>query len=464
MSSPELKKTLNRSLNKLEKKRDRSNRRQNLSNQAGQLFIFAYDEFIKYITKQLETAGVSKPKKKAKKLEKNFSKKLRGTTLAGVSKVKIKEMQALRDSILKGELPAPVYGKISSETHKIFLIKTYGQVSSYKCQIGTELEKISKGKVDKSFVTGDLTGLTKDEFRGLQLGHGEYGAAVSATRVLAAEKFLDDTDTSNFNDTDRAAFKDLRQKIQEYKQNLKVIAELQAEQVVDSRGNFKSSFIPILSGQFAKENQDDGTKEQRLLEEMSESFQETLDILNQKGSRSNKEAIEDTIISNFSSKKELKYTGKAKPKKEVRSKSNSGRVNKNFKDTKKVSVAAGAAIPTIRKTKGQRRGKSNVSSVPFAMIDVFNKKLPETLKKNMSTPRLNYRTGRFSESVRVTDVVETKKGYPSFGYTYQKYPYQTFEPGYAQGSQERDPRKLIDASMREIAAQFALGRFFTRRR
>jgi len=44
-----------------------------------------------------------------------------------------------------------------------------------------------------------------------------------------------------------------------------------------------------------------------------------------------------------------------------------------------------------------------------------------------------------------------------------RYPYETFEPGNAQGSVERDPRKLIDKSIREIAVQFAIGRFYTRR-
>jgi hypothetical protein len=97
------------------------------------------------------------------------------------------------------------------------------------------------------------------------------------------------------------------------------------------------------------------------------------------------------------------------------------------------------------------------------MISVFNKELPLALQRNMNSPRLNYVTGRFADSVSVTNVISTAKGYPSFSYTYDKYPYQTFEPGYKQGSQERDPRRLIDASMREIAAKYALGRFFTRR-
>lgn len=461
MSSSSLKKTVKRSLFRLEKDR---NRRKKLNRVKGQLFIFAYEDFIDYITKELKKAKVKKPKTKAKELEKNFSKLLRGASLAGISKSKTKEMQALKNRILNGELPAPVYGKISKNTHKIFLIKSYSQVSRYKTTVGKELENMTDNAVSKSLVTGDQTGFQEGGFKGLQLGHGEYGAAVSATRVLAAERFLDDTDISDFNETDRAAFRDLRKKIQEYKDNIKVIAELQANTVVAADGTFLSNFVPILSGQLAEENQDDAKQERQLLEDVNNAFTSTLDILNQKGSRSNKEAIEDTLLYNFSSKKELKYKGTAKPTKRVKKKTTSGKVTETFKGKSTVSIAAGAALPSAKKGRSAKSRKTNVSSVPFAMIDVFNRKLPETLKKNMGSPRLNYRTGRFSESVRVTDVVQTKKGYPSFGYTYQTNPYQTFEPGYNQGSQERDPRKLIDASMREIAAQFALGRFFTRRR
>ena len=93
----------------------------------------------------------------------------------------------------------------------------------------------------------------------------------------------------------------------------------------------------------------------------------------------------------------------------------------------------------------------------------INKRLPQVVAQNMQSPALNYRTGRFSSSVKVTDVVRTPRGYPSFGYTYDKFPYQTFEVGYAQGDPERDPRKLINQSIREIAAEMAIGRFFTRR-
>jgi hypothetical protein len=81
----------------------------------------------------------------------------------------------------------------------------------------------------------------------------------------------------------------------------------------------------------------------------------------------------------------------------------------------------------------------------------------------MESPRLNYRTGRFASSVRVTDITKRQKDFQVLGILIMKYPYQTFELGYAQADVDRDPRKLIDLSIREIAAQFAIGRFYTRR-
>jgi outer membrane phospholipase A len=83
----------------------------------------------------------------------------------------------------------------------------------------------------------------------------------------------------------------------------------------------------------------------------------------------------------------------------------------------------------------------------------------------MGTPRLENRTGRFASSVRVTDVMPTKQGFPSIGYTYQRDPYQVYEStsGSRFASTNRDPRSLIDGSIREIAAELAIGRLYTRR-
>ena len=127
---------------------------------------------------------------------------------------------------------------------------------------------------------------------------------------------------------------------------------------------------------------------------------------------------------------------------------------------KKVSVKQGKRITVPPKNV---KTKSNPASIPMNMIGVINQRLPEVIAQNMRYPALEYRTGKFANSARVTDMAKTAQGFTSIGYTYEKNPYQTFEPGYRQGSPDRDPRRLIDRSIREIAAQFAMGRFYTRR-
>ena len=65
---------------------------------------------------------------------------------------------------------------------------------------------------------------------------------------------------------------------------------------------------------------------------------------------------------------------------------------------------------------------------------------------------LNYRTGRFAESAKVTSISQ-RQGLITAFYTYMKNPYQTFEPGFKQGSPaSRSPKLLISKSIREIVA------------
>jgi hypothetical protein len=141
-----------------------------------------------------------------------------------------------------------------------------------------------------------------------------------------------------------------------------------------------------------------------------------------------------------------------------RTKKDSG-VSPTAYTTKKGRLATGAIASKV----GKRAKQSNFNTV--SMIGILNSKLSDTVAKNMGSPKLNYRTGRFAGSVRVTDITITAKGHPSIGYTYQRDPYEVFESssGSKFSSMERDPRKLIDVSIRELAAQQAIGRLFTRR-
>jgi hypothetical protein len=145
------------------------------------------------------------------------------------------------------------------------------------------------------------------------------------------------------------------------------------------------------------------------------------------------------------------------------------------KRTKKKTKATAKKVSTKTKSKSRskklrtpnkrRRNSKGVASSPLQLIGVLNKKLPDTVRRNMREPGLQNRTGQFAESVKVTNIMQTPQGFPSIGYTYQRDPYEVFEMGSSGNwaTPERDPRTLIDRSIREVAAEFALGRFYTRR-
>ena len=135
---------------------------------------------------------------------------------------------------------------------------------------------------------------------------------------------------------------------------------------------------------------------------------------------------------------------------------------------KLVSTTLGKGLKSVSgraPNRPSRRVQKGVSSSPLAMIKMINAKLPRVVAENMGSPALENRTGRFAGSVRVVDAQVTPKGFTSFGYTYQRDPYGVFEStsGTRFASPERDPRVLIEGSIREIAQEMAIGRFFTRR-
>ena len=122
-----------------------------------------------------------------------------------------------------------------------------------------------------------------------------------------------------------------------------------------------------------------------------------------------------------------------------------------------------AQRPTLTKGTVTKAKQSTVSTA--TLLGVLNSRINDVVANNMGTPRLENVTGRFAASVRITDVSKTTKGFPSIGYTYMRNPYSVYEAtsGSRFSSTERDPRILIDKSIREIAAELAMGRIYTRR-
>ena len=143
----------------------------------------------------------------------------------------------------------------------------------------------------------------------------------------------------------------------------------------------------------------------------------------------------------------------------VRKKSKEKAGKRKAKTISKGIVLARAATD---RTKKRRRAagtqpQSKVAQSPVALRNLLNEALPQQVAMNMGSPALNYRTGRFANSARVQMVTQGPRGGTEVDYTYMKNPYQTFEPGFKQGSTMRDPRKIIGESIREIATAI-LGR------
>ena len=92
-----------------------------------------------------------------------------------------------------------------------------------------------------------------------------------------------------------------------------------------------------------------------------------------------------------------------------------------------------------------------------SLQSLINNQLQDVISANMGDGNaknvLNYRTGRFAASAQVERMSISREGMITAFYTYMKYPYQTFEPGFKQGGiASRDPKLLISKSIREIAA------------
>jgi hypothetical protein len=300
----------------------------------------------------------------------------------------------------------------------------------------------------------DLVG-GEGKFFGSQLGHEEdsRGAAASTSKVLKAQNFL--SRTSSKGDQTR-----VRELIDTYINTLEV--KITHEQMYTKNGGLKKKYIPILTWQKAIDNQTQLDAERAALKSLEDGIADEIKN-NLKGSTPLVDLVGQVLLSNVAPKsKKAKTKGK---KKAVFNEKNTKTAKEKTKKKSKIKVARDNGLPSslgalVRKKKGAR------AVSPFSYMAMINKKLPQTVRKNMSPPGFQNQSGRFANSVKIQDVNITKQGHPSFGYTYAKNPYQVFEVGEGAApwaTPQRDPRKLIDKSIRQVAAELAIGRFYTRR-
>lgn len=146
---------------------------------------------------------------------------------------------------------------------------------------------------------------------------------------------------------------------------------------------------------------------------------------------------------------------------------------KNYFSTFSSKVSSPVSIDTLKIKKQNKSSSSsaktlNITQPPTSRFtrkeiisiaslqELLNSSLHDQIKKNMGTGNrrdvLNYRTGRFAESVKVERISQSRQGMITAFYSYMKNPYATFSQGGRQQSpRTRDPKTLISKSIREIA-------------
>lgn len=112
--------------------------------------------------------------------------------------------------------------------------------------------------------------------------------------------------------------------------------------------------------------------------------------------------------------------------------------------------------PVAAKSKVDGKAGQN----PIALRNLLNEVLPKAIAMQMISPKLQYRTGRFANSVRVENISSGPRGGNTMiETTYRKDPYETFAKGGKKYTFNRDPERLIKSTVRGIATGIIGGRF-----
>lgn len=128
------------------------------------------------------------------------------------------------------------------------------------------------------------------------------------------------------------------------------------------------------------------------------------------------------------------------------------------KRRKKITVSKnneGANQPLNRDSKVSNFGTAASQVNLTSLLNLINMDLTEQIRRNMGSGTrrdvLNYRTGRFAESVKVEKMSQSRQGMITAFYSYMKNPYATFSEGGAQQfPRSRDPKLLISKSIRDL--------------
>jgi hypothetical protein len=210
--------------------------------------------------------------------------------------------------------------------------------------------------------------------------------------------------------------------------------------------------------------------EQKLISNISKSFLRKKNWSKVEGSESNEDALLNDAAASISDNIEFAFSkvkgAKLVSRKNTERKRKPTSVKQDIKINlvKNKSEGSGDNFPSSVKSAKQKKElpEQNWSS----LLPLINSKLTPRVIANMRSPSLVNRTGRFAQSAEVVRIEETREGSPSFVFNYERDPYDVFDRTLGRApwnTPERDPRALVDKSVREIVREMAIGRFYTRR-
>jgi hypothetical protein len=351
----------------------------------------------------------------------------------GTSKMELREKQKV--SSLINQYVSSMYIKFKTKNvtvtgnSKKFTVEVSDYANNYAVivEARTELQQWLTREINKVLNTDAFT---SDSF--LDTGHSIGVADKQVDKAFEKIRFANDTNT----------------------EVAKLLVNTMLLKVSSKFVGSSKEFIIQLSEEAATKNRSNAAQEKarrKNAELTLESFIRKHDWVNQKGSDSYKEFVINSVLNEAAKSKHFK--GKA-PKLNI------------SPATASLSIKNESKRKVVRHTEhidivGQQRQKSSID-----IISLLNAKLPEEVRKRMTYPRLVNRTGRFASSVRAVAETRTPSGALSIAYTYQRSPYQVFERTLGRApwnTPEREPRDLINESIRAIAASVMTERFFTRR-
>jgi hypothetical protein len=220
----------------------------------------------------------------------------------------------------------------------------------------------------------------------------------------------------------------------------------------------------------AKQGQELGKIRDHIRKVIADEIAKEKNWSERKGSNSFQDTLAQGIMFNPNLRKfykgKIRYTGSFKGIGKNRDNQSTTKKKKFRGGVKNYNVfkAGLGKIPQSLRKKKQlvEKGTANIVTpeAAFTTRSFVNSRLTKQVQKNMGRPALENQTGRFAESVNVTNAVPTAKGI-HMDYTYNPN-YRVFENG-SQYPSNFDPRPLIENSIRELAAQKLETKFTLRR-